>query len=47
VFAPALVSVGGVLPGGEFVVEEVEDADVPVAALAGQGGESDFGDVEP
>ena len=43
----ALVSVGGVLPGGEFVVEEVEVAGAPVAALAGQGGEFDVGDAEP
>ena len=43
----ALVGVGGVLPGGEFGVEDVKVGDAAVEALAGQGGEFDLGDVEP
>jgi hypothetical protein len=43
----ALVSVDGVLPGGEFGVQCVEVADAPARALAGQGGEFGLGDVEP
>lgn len=41
------LSVGGVLPGCEFGVEDVEFADATVQALAGQCGEFDLGDVEP
>ena len=33
-----LVGVGGVLPGGELGVEDVEVADTSVQALAGQRG---------
>jgi hypothetical protein len=43
----ALISVGGVLPGGEFGVEGVDVGDAAVEALASQGGEFDLGDVEP
>ena len=43
----ALVGVGGLLPGGEFGVEDVEVVDAAVEALAGERGEFDFGDVEP
>ena len=43
----ALIGVGGVPPGGEFGVEDVEVADAAVQALAGQRGELDPGDVEP
>ena len=42
-----LVGVGGVLPGGEFGVEDVEVVDAAVQALPGQGGQLDLGDVEP
>ena len=42
-----LISVGGVLPGGELGVEGVEVGDAPVETLAGQGREFDLGDVEP
>ncbi|MFJ8273415.1 hypothetical protein ACIQ8G_24535 [Streptomyces sp. NPDC094154] len=42
-----LVGVGGVLPGREFGVEDVEVADPAVEALPGQCGEFDLGDVEP
>ena len=38
----ALVGVGGVLPGGQLRVEDVEVLDAPVEALAGQGGELDL-----
>ena len=42
-----LVSVGLLLPGGEFGVEDREIIDAPVKALAGERGELDLGDVEP
>jgi hypothetical protein len=38
----ALVGVGGVLPGGEFGVEDLEVVDAAVEALPGQCGEFDF-----
>ncbi|WP_327276861.1 cupin domain-containing protein [Streptomyces sp. NBC_01224] len=43
----ALFGVGGVLPGREFGVEDVEVADPAVETLPGQRGEFDLGDVEP
>jgi len=43
----SLVGVGGVLPGGEFVVEGVQVGDAPAQALPGQAGQFDLGDVEP
>ena len=39
--------VGGVLPGGELGVEQVEVVDPSVQALPGQRGQLDLGDVEP
>lgn len=42
-----LVAVGGVLPGGEFSVENVQVSDAAVKALAGQGGQLDFCDGQP
>jgi len=42
-----LVGVGGLLPGGQLSVEDVEVVDAPVEALAGQRGQFDLGDVEP
>ena len=41
------VGVGGVLPGWEFGVEDVEVADPAIEALPGQRGEFALGDVEP
>jgi len=43
----ALVGVRGVLPGGEFGVEDVEVVDAAVEALPGQYRKLDLGDVEP
>lgn len=43
----ALVVVGGLLPGREFGVEDVEFGDAAVEALAGERGEFDLCDVEP
>jgi len=43
----ALFGVGGVLPGGELGVEDLEVADAALEALPGQRRELDLGDVEP
>jgi hypothetical protein len=43
----ALVGVGGMLPGGEFGVEDLEVVDATVEVLPGQCGQFDLGDVEP
>lgn len=42
-----LVVVGGVLPGGEFGVQQVEVVDASAQALPGEGGQFDLGDVQP
>ena len=43
----ASVGVGGLGPGVEFLVEDVEVVDAPAEALLGQAGQFDLGDVEP
>jgi hypothetical protein len=43
----SLVGVDGVVPRGEFTVEDVQVGDATIQTLAGQGRQFDLGDVEP